>query len=98
MAVFNERDGLTVLSAASDPDGDPLSVTEINGDPGLVGASVGLSIGGAVTVSSDGSVVFDDTGFTYPPAGDFLADSVIATVSDGANAVAVAVDIRVHNP
>ena len=98
MATFNERDGLTVLSAASDPDGDPLSVTEVNGDPGLVGASVGLSVGGSVTVAADGTVVFDDTGFTYPPSGDFVADSVIATVSDGANAVAVAVDIRVHNP
>jgi len=96
MTLYYERDDLTVLSGAVDPEGDPLTVTEVNGDPTLVGVAFGLSIGGLVTVSSDGTVVFDDTGFTPPGAGESLADSVIATVSDGSSAVPVAVDIQIH--
>jgi len=96
MTLFHERDNVTVLSNTYDPEGDPLTVTEINGDPALVGAAFGLSIGGLVTVSADGTVVFDDSGFTHPDPGESLADSVIATVSDGTNTVPVAVDIQIH--
>ena len=96
MTLFNERDNLTVLSGATDPEGDPLTVTEVNGDPTLVGVAFGLSIGGRLTISADGTVVFDDIGFTAPDPGESLSDSVIATVSDSFNSVPVAVDIQVR--
>ena len=96
MTLHYERDDLTVLSGATDPEGDPLTVTEVNGDPSLVGVAITLSIGGRLTVSSDGTVVFDDIGFTLPEPGESRADSVIATVSDGLNPVPVAVDIQIH--
>ena len=97
MTLHHERDGQTVLSGAVDPEGDPLSITAINGDPALVGVALGLSIGGLVTISGDGTVVFDDTGFTPPSLGESIADSLIATVWDGTNTVPVTVDIQIHN-
>lgn len=97
MTTYSERNGTTILSAAVDPDGDPLSVVKINGDAALVGTSMALSIGGSVTVAADGTVLFDDTGFEAPAPGESYADSLIATVSDGVADVDVAVDIQVHN-
>jgi len=97
MAQFNERNGTTILTAANDPDGDPMSVVKVNGSTALVGAAMPLSIGGFVTVSSDGTVVFDDTGFEPPLPEESFADSFIATVSDGIAEVDVAVDVQVHN-
>lgn len=97
MTQYFERDGTTILTAASDPDGDPLTVTQVNGNPALVGTAMPLSIGGTVLVSSDGTVVFDDTSFEAPPPGEHYADSFIATISDGVADVDVAVDIQVHN-
>lgn len=98
MATFTERDNLTILHSATDPEGDPLSITAVNGSAALVGAQIALSVGGAVTVASDGSVVFDDTGFTWPGSGASLFDSIIATVSDGFNTVPVTVNIQINNP
>ena len=97
MADYFERDGKTILTDATDPEFDPLSVTSINGDAGLIGTPVALSIGGALTISSDGTVVFDDTGFQWPLTGQNKADSLIAEISDGNNTVAVTVTVSMNN-
>jgi len=97
MPLFTERDGLSILDSATDPEGDSLSVTEVNGSSALIGAAIPLSVGGSITVAGNGSVVFNDTGFTWPALGNSLFDSVIATVSDGVNNVSVTVDIRLNN-
>lgn len=96
MAIHPERDGTTILDGASDPEGDPLSVTRINGNPALIGMPVNLSIGGHIVVQSDGSVIFDDTNMVEPGSGATLADGVIATVSDGTNTVDIAVNLLIH--
>lgn len=98
MTTFNERDALTILDSAIDPEGDALSVTAVNGNAALIGAPVALSVGGSVIVASDGSVVFDDTGFTWPGSGSGVFDSIIATVSDGTNDVPVSVNIQINTP
>lgn len=98
MALFSERNALSILEFATDPEGDPLTVTEVNGNPALIGAAVPLSVGGHVTVTSAGAVVFDDTGFTWPAGGGSVFDSIIATVSDGTNTVPVAVNLQFNNP
>jgi len=98
MATITERDNLTILDSATDPEGDPLSITAVNGSAALVGASIALSVGGAVIVASDGRVVFDDAGFTWPGAGSGLFDSIIVTVSDGSNDVSVTVNIQINHP
>lgn len=97
MASFTERDGITILSGAIDPENDPLSVTRINGDASLIDVPVPLSIGGSVTVSANGTVVFDDTGFQWPFTGQNKADGVIAEISDGHNTVSVAVALQMNN-
>lgn len=97
MAIYTERNAISILDAAVDPEGDPLSVTEVNGDAALIGAPVALSIGGSITVGADGVVIFDDTGFTWPGFGNSVFDGVIATVSDGSNNVSVAVNVQINH-
>jgi len=96
MTIFNERDSLSILDGAVDPENDSLSVTAVNGNPALIGAPIMLSVGGSVIVASDGNVVFDDAGFTWPGVGSGVADSIIATVSDGTNNVPVSVNIQIN--
>lgn len=98
MAIFNERDSLTILDYALDPENDPLTVTEVNGSAALIGAAVPLSIGGTITVTSTGTVIFDDTGFTWPTQGNSIFDSIIATISDGTNSTSVAVNLQLNHP
>lgn len=98
MAIFNERDSISILDSAVDPEGDSLSVTAVNGNAALIGAPIALSVGGAVIVASDGHVVFDDAGFTWPGSGSGLVDSIIATVSDGTNDVPVSINIQINTP
>ena len=98
MAIYSERDGLTILDSATDPEGDPLTVTEINGNPALIGVPISLSVGGSVTVASDGTVTFDDTGFTWPAQGNSMADSLLATISDGVNTVSLSVNLQLNYP
>ncbi len=97
MPVYSERNGLSILDGATDPEGDPLSVVAINGDTNLIDTPVALSVGGMITVAADGAVSFDDTGFTWPGEGSGIFDSFIATVSDGANDVDVAINIQLNH-
>ena len=96
MAQFLERNGTSILSDVVDPEGDPLTVVAINGNPALIDQPIPLSVGGAIIVGADGAVLFDDTGFTRPPPGQGVADSVIATVSDGTNDVDVTVSLDIN--
>lgn len=48
---------IAVLADDSDPDGDALSITQINGQPISVGGSVTLA-SGTVTLNSDGTLTF----------------------------------------
>lgn len=98
MTVYTERDGITVLSYASDPELDPLFVSKINGDPALIDVPVPLSIGGTIAIGADGTTVFDDTGFVWPLTGQSKADGVIAEISDGTNYVSVAVSFQINRP
>ena len=98
MANFNERDGISILTGATDPDFDPLFISKINGDSGLINTPIPLSVGGSVTVAANGYVVFSDAGFTWPAPGSFVADSLIADVSDGIHTVSVSVNLQIHVP
>lgn len=96
MTVFSERTNTTILSMAGDADGDPLSVLKVNGQESLVGVPIALSVGGAVTVTAEGVVTFDDTGFTVPEIGDYVADGLIATITDGETEVDTAVNLELY--
>ncbi len=68
----------------SDPESDPLTVTQVNGVEGNVGAPVVGDNGGLITVNPDGTVDFDPNGeFDALDAGETATTSVTYTVDDG---------------
>ncbi len=73
-----------VLSNDFDPDGDTLTVAEVNGDPTAVGNQITLPSGALLTVNSDGSYSYDPNGqFDNLNDGETDTDEFIYTVSDG---------------
>ncbi|MGF1457072.1 MAG: calcium-binding protein [Alphaproteobacteria bacterium] len=70
--------------ADSDPDGDPLTVTAVNGLAANLSTQIPLPSGARVTVEADGSFdVFYDPAFNGLAATDSVQDSFTYTVSDG---------------
>jgi len=68
---------LDVLGNDVDPDGDDLTITEINGTPVNVGVPVTLPSGAVVTLNTDGTL-------NYEPSSDFNGlDSFTYTIDDG---------------
>lgn len=96
MTVYYERNDKTILDAAVDADSDLLTITKVNGQAGLVGVAIPISVGGTVIVMADGTVSFDDSGFSVPEIGEYVADGLIATVSDGTVEVEIAVNLELY--
>jgi VCBS repeat-containing protein len=75
----------------SDPDGDALTVTAVNGVAASVGSQVALASGALLTVNADGTFAYDQNGaFDGLDAGETGADSFTYTVSDGKGGAASA--------
>ncbi|WP_438858754.1 retention module-containing protein, partial [Achromobacter spanius] len=73
-----------VLSNDTDPDGDTLTVSQVNGQATNVGAAVAGSNGGTFTLNADGSYSFNPgSAFQSLPAGEKTTSSITYTVSDG---------------
>ncbi|MEL4896703.1 Ig-like domain-containing protein, partial [Crocosphaera sp. Alani8] len=73
-----------VLDNDSDPNGDDLTVTEVNGEAGDVGTEITLTSGALLTLNSDGSYNYDPNGvFDNLEEGQSDTDSFEYTVSDG---------------
>ncbi|WP_299471232.1 Ig-like domain-containing protein [uncultured Roseibium sp.] len=70
--------------ADSDPNGDPLSVTEVDGDPANVGVPINLDSGAILTVNSDGTFDYDPNGaFEDLAVGSSSAEFFTYTITDG---------------
>ena len=70
--------------ADSDPDGDPLTVTEVNGVAADVGSQVTLASGALLTLEGDGTFNYDPNGqFESLNTGDIGFDSFTYTIDDG---------------
>ena len=68
----------------SDPEGDTLTVTAVNGVEASVGAQIALASGALLTVNADGTFGYDPNGaFEALNAGESATDSFVYTVSDG---------------
>ena len=68
----------------TDPNGDALTVTEVNGRAAGVGTSVTLDSGARLTLNADGSFDYDPNNqFEALDAGDTATDSFVYTLSDG---------------
>ena len=73
-----------VLSNDSDPDGDALNVSAVEGVAANVGAAVTLASGAIVTMNADGSYSYDTNGaFNGLAAGESTTDTFTYEVSDG---------------
>src|SRR5690606_32722871 len=78
----NAEDG--VLANDTDPDGDTLTVSQVNGQPGNVGAAIAGSNGGTFTLNADGSYSFNPgSAFNNLAANQTATSSISYTVSDG---------------
>ncbi len=95
MAIFSERTNASILDFAVDLEGEALFVSKINGDPALIGQPIPLSVGGSVTIGSDGIAVYDDQGLSSLPEGARRYDSVIVAISDGVNEVETAISLEI---
>ena len=74
-----------------DPDGDVLTVSQVDGLAANVGTSVAGSNGGAFTIGTDGSYTFDtQSDFGYLNIGESAVTSVTYTVTDSEGGVATA--------
>ncbi|MCF6443337.1 Ig-like domain-containing protein [Nereida sp. MMG025] len=73
-----------VLGNDSDPDDDPLTVAEVDGDDANVGQPVAGDNGGLITINEDGTASFDPNGeFDDLDEGETAQTSVTYTISDG---------------
>ena len=68
----------------SDPDGDSLTVTAVNGSTGALGSPITLPSGAILTISTDGSYAYDPNGqFDSLAPGQSAIDAFTYTISDG---------------
>ncbi|WP_291383976.1 putative Ig domain-containing protein, partial [Achromobacter sp. UBA5777] len=80
--AVNAQNG--VLSNDTDPDGDTLHVSAVNGQSTNVGAAITGTNGGTFTLNADGSYSFNPgSTFNNLGAGQTASSSITYTVSDG---------------
>lgn len=73
-----------LLDNDSDPDGDSLTVSEVNGSPASIGSEVTLPSGAKLTVAANGTYTYDPNGaFAGLQTGQTATDSFSYTITDG---------------
>ncbi|GGG05039.1 hypothetical protein GCM10010924_37030 [Rhizobium wenxiniae] len=94
----NTSGGGNVLTNDRDPDGDPLSVDQVEGAAGNVGIAVAGSNGGTFIINSNGTYTFNPgTDFDDMSAGDPPRTTTITyRVSDGTNYDTATITITVN--
>jgi VCBS repeat-containing protein len=84
MTTAGEPVTTDVLANDTDPDGDDLSVSQVNGSAGDVGTEITLDSEALLTLSADGSYTYDpNDAFEDLGKGDTGSDSFTYTASDG---------------
>ncbi len=73
-----------VLANDTDPDGDALTVTAVNGSGASVGVPITLPSGALLTLNANGSYTYNPNGaFDYLAVAETTTDNFTYTVSDG---------------
>ncbi|HEY9273083.1 retention module-containing protein [Achromobacter sp.] len=81
-----------VLANDSDPDGNTLAVSHVNGNTTYVGLAIAGSQGGTFTLNADGSYSFNPgSAFQHLGAGEKVYSTITYTVSDGEGGTSTAV-------
>ena len=76
--------GNVITENDSDPDGDDLSVSEVNSDAANVGQAIAGTNGGLFTINTDGSYSFDANGdFEGLDVGESQTTTIAYQISDG---------------
>ena len=84
-----------VLTNDSDVNGDPLTVTEVNGTADI-GSQITLPSGALLTLNADGTFDYDPNGqFESLNDGDTATDSFTYTVSDGTDSSTATVTVSI---
>ncbi|MFZ1815337.1 MAG: DUF4347 domain-containing protein [Rhizobiaceae bacterium] len=74
-----------------DPDGDALTISQVNGDGANIGIAVAGDNGGMFTLDSAGALTFDPSGdFEYLSVGESATTSLTYTLSDGEGGISTA--------
>ncbi|HET6999096.1 MAG TPA: tandem-95 repeat protein [Solirubrobacterales bacterium] len=87
-----------VLGNDTDPDGDPLVVAAVDGQPAKVGTAVTTAKGASVTVNADGSLSYDPSGSATLRAlgeGDTDTDTFTYAAGDGSASATATVTVTV---
>ncbi|MBE9063768.1 Ig-like domain-containing protein, partial [cf. Phormidesmis sp. LEGE 11477] len=85
--------------ADTDPDGDILSVSAVNGEVATVGSEITLDSGALLTVNADGSFDYDPSGFfSFLDANETATDSFAYTLSDGSLTDSATATITLEGP
>ena len=67
-----------------DPDGDPVTVTEVNDNTANVGTQITLASGALLTVNANGNFEYDPNGqFDFLAVSQLATDNFNYTISDG---------------
>ncbi len=76
--------GSVILGSDSDPDGDDLTVSEVNGDAANIGMAIAGANGGLFTINADGTFTFDANGdFEMLDVGETDTTTITYQISDG---------------
>ncbi len=93
--ISSTSDPNNIIMNDSDPDGDTLTVSEVNGNSANVGTEITLASGALLTVQANGNYNYDPNG-SFPAGG---SDSFTYTIDDGNGGTASAqVNITVTFP
>ncbi|ACC83215.1 beta strand repeat-containing protein [Nostoc punctiforme] len=88
---------ISVLTNDSDPDSNPLTVTNVNGSAVTVGIPVTLSSSALLTLNADGTFTYDPNAqFETLAVGQTGSDSFTYTVSDGSFTSTVGVNLTIN--
>jgi VCBS repeat-containing protein len=89
--VVGAQSDKRVLANDTDADGDPLSVSAVNGNAAGVGQQLTLASGALLTLNAAGTYTYNPNGkFNSLPAGQQASDTFTYTVSDGHGGIATA--------
>ncbi|MEH2440525.1 beta strand repeat-containing protein [Nostoc sp.] len=88
---------ISVLANDSDPDGNPLTVTDLNGRALTVGTPISLSSGALVTFNADSTFTYDPNGrFENLGVGKTGRDSFTYNVRDGIAIATATVNLSIN--
>ncbi|MGB0903265.1 MAG: Ig-like domain-containing protein, partial [Mangrovicoccus sp.] len=89
--------GGNALSAASDPDGDAVVITEVAGEVANLGQQITTAKGGLLTLNADGSYLYDPNGaFESLGTGQTSTDIITFTAWDGSSDAPVFSELRIN--